>query len=256
MVKLFGKADLHIHSRYSQDSFSTIKNILKRAKEQRLDLIAITDHHTLKGAREAQKISPQFGIEVILGEEIETKEGEIIALFIEKTIAPKRRVLETIGEIHQQGGLVIVPHPLNWFLRDSIQKKTIFQIFEKIDGIELLNGAWTGGIKQKESEELNKLIFNLASLCGSDAHLSRQVGKSYTIFPGNKSEDLYRAIKEKTTFPAGSFWGWGDRFFWLINTSRLFLSRPHFPLSVLYRLIKNLYFKVKEDDIDYYSYLK
>lgn len=241
MLRLFGKADLHIHSRYSRDAFSDIRAILKRAKESDLDVIAITDHHTLAGAKEAQKIASQFGIEVILGEEITTKEGDLLALFIQSLILPRKGVLETIREIHQQGGLAIIPHPLNWFL-EGLSQKVIFQVFDKVDGIELLNGSWVGWIKQRKSRELNKLVFNLAPFGGSDAHLARQVGKAYTVFPGRKKEDLYQAIKKKLTLPGGGSWDYKDRLLWLINFPRLLYRFPSLPFRVLLRVGKKIFF--------------
>lgn len=243
MKSFLGKADLHIHSFYGQDAFSSIEAILKRAKEEKLDVIAITDHHTLEGAKEAKKLAPDFELEVIIGEEVKTKEGDLIALFINDLILPERGVLETIEEIHQQGGLVIVPHPANWFL-GGLSFKTLFQIFTKVDGVELLNGSWAGRIKQKESQKLNKLIFNLTPTGGSDAHHFRQVGRAYTLFPGKKVDDLYWAIKKKLTLPGGSSWDWKDKFFWLINSPRLLYLSPKLPFEALFRIVKRLAFKI------------
>ena len=138
--KIMGKADLHIHSYYSRDALSDLRAIFKKAKQQKLDIIAITDHDTIRGAKEAQKIAPEFGLEVIIGEEITTKEGDLLALFIQEKILSKKSALETIKEIHSQGGLVIVPHPNNW-LSGGIPTKVLLKIFDQLDGIELFNAS-------------------------------------------------------------------------------------------------------------------
>lgn len=204
MKSIFGKADLHIHSDYSRDAFSPIKEVLKRADEINLDLIAITDHDTMEGVKQAEKIAPEFKVKLINGEEISTKEGHLIGLFIENFISPGKLILDAIREIHSQGGLAIVPHPLTR-LSQGVSLNTLFQIFKEVDGIETFNASWLGWINQKKVEKLNSQFFHLAQIGGSDAHVLREVGKAYTIFKGKNPSDLYLAIKNKTTQAEGSF---------------------------------------------------
>ncbi len=244
MEKFTGKsrADLHVHSCYSYDSFSPLESILKKAKERELDIIAITDHNTIEGALKAQKIAPEFKIEVIIGEEIDTKEGDIIGLFVKETIKPGKSALETVREIRRQKGLAIAPHPDNWFL-GGVSAKNLFKIYNELDGIELLNGSWVGIIGRKKNKKMNKSIFNLASVSGSDAHLVRQVGCAYTFFPGRSKIDLYRAIKEKTTSSGGTVWNYKDRLVWLMNSPRIFCKNPQTPTKFVQRLFKKFLFR-------------
>jgi predicted metal-dependent phosphoesterase TrpH len=242
-----GKADLHIHSYYSPDAFSSPAAILKRAKDIGLNVIAITDHDTIEGAKITQKIAPEFGIEVILGEEITTKEGDLIALFIQERIKPKKPILETIREIHQQGGLAIAPHPGNW-LNNGISFETLFKIFENLDGLELLNGGWFGWLGQMEAKKFNESTFNLAVVGGSDSHLAREVGCAYTQFQGKTGADLYASIKSKLTKPSGNYWSYKGRFLWLINYPRIFYKSPRmlfFSLNEVYKKLFLASFKSK-----------
>lgn len=230
---IFGKADLHVHSKYSWDSLSSIENILKEAKKKGLDIIAITDHNTIKGAQEAQRLAKNFGIEVIIGEEISTKDGHLIALFINEYIAPYQSALSTIKEIHKQDGLAIIPHPDNKFF-NSISSRKLSEAFIETDGIEFFNGAakiWIGNARQKELKRLNKKVFKRAAIAGSDSHLVRSVGCCYTFFIGNSSKDLYSAIKEKTTVVHGSVWNYRDKIFY-------FFTLPVIIYWNLFRLIK------------------
>ena len=213
----FGKADLHIHSNYSKDAFSSVKEILEKADEINLDIIAITDHDTMEGVKEAEKITSQFKVKLIKGEEIETKEGHLIGLFIENFISPGKPILDTVREIHQQGGLSIVPHPLARFSQ-GISLETLSQVFEEVDGIETFNASWLGWINRKKVEKLNSQLFHLAQIGGSDAHILRQIGKGYTIFEGKPPSDLYSAIKNKTTRAEG--------YFNLLGYLELFIKQP------------------------------
>lgn len=62
------KIDLHIHSNNS-DGTNTPEEIVKMAKQIRLQTISITDHNTYKGSEEALQTKEQ-GIEIIPGIEI------------------------------------------------------------------------------------------------------------------------------------------------------------------------------------------
>ena len=233
------KADLHIHSHYSKDAVSSLRSIFKNAKKKNLGVIAITDHDTIKGAKEAKKMAGEFGIDVIIGEEIKSKEGDIIALFIEEEIESGRPVLHTLREIHKQGGLSIVPHPNNWFL-EGISIRNLFKICEELDGIEVLNGSWLGKIGRKTIRILNDTSFQLAPIGSSDAHLASQVGCSYTIFQGRNATDLYFAIKQRRTIPAGKSWTYKDRLLWVINSPRIFYRSPKTLTHGVRVLIKNI----------------
>lgn len=235
-----GKADLHVHTYHSPDALAGIPAILKKTKERELNVVAITDHDTTKGAEKAKKIAPEFGIEVVMGEEITTKDGDLIALFIRERIKPKRPALETIREVHQQGGLAIVPHPDNWFV-GGIPFGTLFKIFENLDGIELLNGGWFGWIKQEETKKLNSSTFNLAAIGSSDSHLAREVGCAHTLFEGKTAADLYSSIKSKSTMAGGTHWAYKDRFLWVVNSPRIFYKSPHLPLVGAYNICKRFF---------------
>lgn len=231
---------MHVHSHHSPDALSSLPAILKKAKERELNIVAITDHNIIKGAMIAKKMAPEFGIEVVVGEEITTKEGDLIALFIEEKIKPGRPVLDTIKEVRQQGGLAVVPHPDNW-IPGGISFRNLFKIYEHLHGIELLNGGWFGWLKSEESRKLNSSTFNLASTGGSDSHLARQVGCAYTNFEGKTPADLYAAIAAKQTFPGGSYWTYKDRALWLLNSPRILYKWPGFPLVTARNILKRMF---------------
>jgi len=210
---LSGKADLHIHSEHSHDAYDSVEKILERAKEVGLDVVAITDHNIISGSKRAEKIAADFGVKAIMGEEIDTKSGDMLGVFLQEFISPDKSALDTIREIHKQGGLAIIPHPFNWVV-GGLNEKAVFEVFLEADGIEVFNGAWFGNIGRKRAQELNIKKFNLSPTGSSDAHLSRQVGRAFSVFPGKTSGDLFLAIKKKETRPAGRSWTLADKLVW------------------------------------------
>ncbi|GAB4431589.1 MAG: hypothetical protein Kow002_19820 [Anaerolineales bacterium] len=108
-----GKADLHIHTTYSYDGSTSVRDTLKYASEAGLDVIAITDHDTVYGSFAGRELASQYGLEVIPGLEVSTKEGHLLALYVEKNIPPKRPLIETLQRIDDLGGIAIAPHPAN-----------------------------------------------------------------------------------------------------------------------------------------------
>ncbi|ADG12967.1 PHP domain protein [Methanocaldococcus infernus ME] len=205
---MYGKADLHIHSKYSGigrlgklrflDSIEEPRDIVKTAKKKGLDVIAITDHNTIRGGLEGKKYEKEFDIEVVVGSEILTKDGEIIGLFLNEEIPKGLSAEETIELIKEQGGLAIAPHPYS-----PICKSLRDKIFElNLDGVEVFNAYHRDGIinnlaLRKVSENYHKNP--LAFIGGSDAHIVQMIGNAYTIFPGSSGEELYKAIKKKNT---------------------------------------------------------
>jgi len=116
-----GKADLHMHSNYS-DGVATIEQIFHHVQNRtRLDVIAITDHDVIEGSLQARDLwtKGNYRFDFIVGEEVSTQEGHMLALFIEKHIPAGLSLERSIDLVHKQGGLAIIAHPLNPIFRHS-----------------------------------------------------------------------------------------------------------------------------------------
>lgn len=215
-----GKADIHIHSIYSKKcGLVSIKSILDYVEKMTdLDIIAITDHDEIIGAQEAQKLSEKHSFEVIIGEEIYTKQGEIIGLFLKDKILPKQSLPATLYQIHEQGGLAIVPHPFYFYgkfpgFKKAISPRTLNKICKeeenniRIDALEGFNPSWAGYFSKRKTYKFNSKVFNFPVTAGSDAHDLDQIGRAYTLFPGKTAQDLYNGILDhKTLLQTNSFW--------------------------------------------------
>jgi len=203
------KADLHSHTRYSgfgklghlpfPESVTKPEDIVLQARKKGMNVLAVTDHNETKGALLAEKSARKIkGIDVIIGEEVSTRDGEVLALFINETIPRDLTAEETIEKIHEQGGLAIVAHPFSPQCH-CLGKKALSL---NVDGVELFNSVHRDGY----SNLLAQLIFHkegVAKVGGSDAHTLNMVGNGYTKFPGQGKDDLYKAIKKKQTIYGG-----------------------------------------------------
>ncbi|MEM3378396.1 MAG: PHP domain-containing protein [Candidatus Bathyarchaeia archaeon] len=183
------EADFHIHSKYSKDSLLSPKSVIRVAKKKGLSAIAITDHETIKGAKEAMKENESSDdFFVIPGIEIKTEIGDIIGLFVEETFLFKD-IYEAIDKIKKMDGLLVLPHPLRG--HKEIPKKVILET----DLIEALNGR-SPSLKNREAKEL-AIYCNKPLIAGSDAHFLFEIGCVRTVLSGfaGDLEDLRKLIK-------------------------------------------------------------
>lgn len=219
MTTKLGQADLHVHSSVG-DGLASVRQILDYAEANTdLDLIAITDHDEVRGALEAREIAAAGGrrIQTIVGTEITTRQGHLLAYDVQRHYRMFRSLRDSIAEVHDDGGWVVVPHPLSW-LTLSAGSGALCRLIGcedprvRPDAIELFNPSIAGRVAHHRAAELNRRTLNLAETGGSDAHHLQHVGSARTVFPGRTPEEFRRAIAERTTAAQGSFWAIRDHF--------------------------------------------
>ena len=173
------KIDLHVHTGFSPDSFTNPEKVVLKSIKAGLDCIAITDHNTIDGALEAKRI---FGANVIIGEEIKSLGGEIVGLYLQECIPKELSALDTVKLIKDQGGLVSIPHPFDYFRRSVIDGKSLETIIDYIDIVESFNARNTlrkSNMKALAFAKLNRII----SSAVSDAHTLMEIGRTYMDVP-------------------------------------------------------------------------
>lgn len=211
----FGKADLHIHSNFS-DAKMSVEEILDYAENKTdLDLIAITDHDTIAGALKAQKIAQRknLRVKVIIGEEISCQEGHILALFINQKIPEGGSVKKTLRLIEKQSGMAIAPHP---FYQTRFQKDIITidgigftALAEHADRFQAVETFNANPILKKQNRKIqffNKSFLFKSEIGGSDAHILEAIGVGYTAFEGKSIEELKLAIASGRTLAFSKRW--------------------------------------------------
>lgn len=188
------KMDSHIHSEYSPDSKSKLKDIFKVAKSRNIDIIAISDHNTVDGSKEARRLTKKDDLLVIPSIEISSIEGHILGFGCEEKIDRDLPAAETIDLIHDQSALAIIPHPY-CFYRHGLLCKADYKDL-KIDAIETKNARFIVGYCNNKAKNLSKNE-NLPSLGASDSHYFKFVGDCYSKIDCEKDIDsVLKSIKK------------------------------------------------------------
>jgi predicted metal-dependent phosphoesterase TrpH len=205
-----GLADLHLHTSYS-DGWPSPEEVVDHVTlETNLDVIAITDHDTIEGALRATEHSARTaGVPVIVGEEVSSRQGHILGLFLDRRVRPGLSAAATVDEIHNQGGLAIAAHPfwrtermadrlggpvhgIGWLAADL-----------DFDAVEVENSTPGLGFANILARRLAEGA-GCPCVGGSDAHILDAIGKSATAFNGRSARALRTAIEKGRTVPVSS----------------------------------------------------
>lgn len=162
-----------MHSRFSHDSSTGLEELADRAREIGLDRIALTDHNTAEGALRLHEMEPEL---CIVGEEVKTSEGEVIGLWITRSLRPFQRPEAVMDEIHEMGGVVYVVHPFDRW-RASFTAERIVSLADRIDVLETYN-QWADERANRQAAELAAEL-GKPGLAGSDAHGLTELGQSW-----------------------------------------------------------------------------
>jgi predicted metal-dependent phosphoesterase TrpH len=208
-----GKADMHLHSLYS-DGTASVQALLDHVERATdLDVIAITDHERIDGALRAREIhaAGEYSYDFVIGEEITTRRGHVLALFISERVPALRPLPETLERIHDQGGIAIAPHsmaPLTPSLgrRSLVWSRGSDDARHRFDAIELVNPSTAGRARRRDRDRLNEEVLRLPGVGNSDAHVLEGIGTAWTWFPGSTAADYRAAVETGSTQPDGSYW--------------------------------------------------
>ena len=186
--------DLHCHTSASFDCLASPKSVVRAAASRGLTHLAITDHDKIDGALRGRDAAPD-GLTVIVGEEIRTADGDLIALFLERAVAPHQSAHATIEQVREQGGLVGIPHPFDRFRGSMLKDPRLEAIGTLVDWVEAHNARVVGGTGNERAAEFAREL-GLPGVAVSDAHSTIEVGVAYTVLDGDPStpEGLLAAL--------------------------------------------------------------
>ena len=198
-----GTADLHIHSTYSHDATSTVRAVLKQAADVGLNVIAVSDHDEIRGSLEAHELAPKYGIESIPAVEVSTKDGHLVALFVETLPPAGLPLVDTLIHIGRLGGVAIAPHPFN-NLPSRLSMEAVVSALANPRAKGVLKGIETHNMSTQSFDTVAQKLsvyLPLAKIGSSDAHVYWAIGAGRTEFPGKTAQDLRNALDQMTTVP-------------------------------------------------------
>jgi predicted metal-dependent phosphoesterase TrpH len=205
-----GRADLHVHTLYSDGGQSP--EAVVRAAAGRVDVVGITDHDRVGGALRARDYArehPELGVDVVVGEEISTLNGHLLALYLGERVPPGLTARETIDLVHAQGGLAVAAHPFHPLRGVARGYRSVGRLIPELplDGIEVVNNAGVFSRLYDAWAALRNVEWMLPVTAGSDAHDVWYLGSASTRFPGHDATALRRALAAGRT-RAQVDWAW------------------------------------------------
>ncbi len=190
--------ELHAHTHYSHgtkihyDAIHSPEDMVRTAAQKGLDAIAITDHDTLNGIREAVKCSKKYGIEVIPGEEISSNHGHIVALGISEVVPAGLDLHECLDRIHSQGGIAISSHPF------AIKSYGLGKLCRYCDAVEAFNSQNLDRISNLWALKFIRK-HSLSPVASSDAHSTSMIGHGITEVKADNIDSALKEIKKGRT---------------------------------------------------------
>jgi predicted metal-dependent phosphoesterase TrpH len=184
------KIEFHCHTVFSKDSLTQPKTLVDVARRKGIDRLIVTDHNSIGGALKAKSIDPEL---VILGEEIMTTRGELLAAFVTEEIPKGLEPGEAISHLREQGAFISVSHPLDpmrgW------EMAHLLEIIPLVDAIETFNSRCMDARYNLQAQEFARQ-HNLSGTVGSDAHTTRELGRAtLTVEKFTDAEGLRRVIR-------------------------------------------------------------
>lgn len=176
--------DLHCHTRASFDCLSAPKAVVRAAAERGLTHLAITDHDRIDGALEARELAPAE-LTVLVGEEVKTRDGDLICVFLEEAIPPGLSAEETVQAAREQGAMVGIPHPFDQLRGSLLRDERMAAIGGIVDWVETHNARLMGRGNERAAVYAGE--YGLPGVAVSDAHSILEVAVAFTALEGDPS---------------------------------------------------------------------
>jgi predicted metal-dependent phosphoesterase TrpH len=184
--------EFHCHTIASKDSLTRPADLIDTCRRKGIDRVVVTDHNTIAGARAVYTLDPEL---VIVGEEIMTTCGELLAAFVSEEIPSGLTPQETIRRLRDQGAFISVSHPFDRWRSGSWQAHDLLEILPQVDAVEVYNSRCMLPRFNREARHFAEK-YNVAGTVGSDAHARFELGQSLMILePFNSPEEMRNVIR-------------------------------------------------------------
>jgi predicted metal-dependent phosphoesterase TrpH len=173
------RVEFHCHTRFSGDSLAEPKALLAACQRRQIDRLIITDHNRIDGARAARELDPQ---RVIVGEEIMTTAGELLAAFVTEQVPAGLPPFEAIRRLRDQGAFISVSHPFDTARKGHWDLPDLLAIAPLVDAIETFNARCTAPQSNEKAQAFAQ-EHHLPGTVGSDAHAVFELGNATLLLP-------------------------------------------------------------------------
>jgi predicted metal-dependent phosphoesterase TrpH len=188
------KFDLHVHTVRSPDAHTKIEDLPAIIRAKGLDGVATTEHNNFD--------PPTFSDVIILpGIEVSSRDGHVIGLGVREKIASGLSADETIQRIHDQGGVVIIPHPYD----PVCECVKLRELTVRPDAVEVTNADALSFYISRWMARRDARKLKLPEVGGSDSHIPQTIGDAYTVIDSASSSvrDVLEAIRAGRVRPEG-----------------------------------------------------
>ena len=188
------KGESHCHTQYFKDCLTDLDKQLQACERKGVDRLVVTDHNTIQGAQIAYGMDPE---RVIVGEEIMTQSGELLAFYVQEEIPAGLPPLEAIRRLRAQNAFISVSHPYDRLRKGHWEPDELQRIAPLVDAIEVFNARCVWWPPFNHQAQAFARQHNLAGTVGSDAHSAYEVGRAMLLLPSfGDAGELRRVIRQ------------------------------------------------------------
>ncbi len=197
------KVEFHCHTNASADSQVRPADLVATCRQRGIDRVVVTDHWSIGGALEAKRLDPEL---VIIGEEVLTDRGELLAAFVTEEIPLGMPYREAIQSLRQQSAFISVSHPFDprrgiWTPAELEELAGLVDAFETFNARNLRPG-YNEAAAQFASRH------GLPGTAGSDAHTLAELGRATMLLPDFADAEGLRRVIGQVEFRAQSSGPW------------------------------------------------
>lgn len=190
--------EFHCHTRFSKDSLLPPEKLVDTCRRKGLSRVVVTDHNSIAGARQAQAYAPDL---VIVGEEIMTTQGELLAAFVREEIPRGLPPQEAIARLREQGAFISVSHPFDQLRNGHWQPEHLTAILPLVDAIETFNARCMSADFNRRAQEF-AVKMGIPGTAGSDAHAAFELGRARMHLPDFNYAEGLRGVIAQARFQA------------------------------------------------------
>jgi predicted metal-dependent phosphoesterase TrpH len=184
------RVEFHCHTEFSKDSLTSPARLVSACRRKNIDRVVITDHNTIAGAHAAQRLDPEL---VIVGEEIMTTRGEILAAYVEEEIPAGLSPQDSIRRLKEQGAFISISHPFDVYRGGHWEISELMEILPQVDAIEVFNSrCWLPDFNRQAQRFAEE--HNVPGTVGSDAHAPLELGRALLLLEQFQGPDELRAV--------------------------------------------------------------